>query len=173
MELSFATSDDLIGYTDADWAGNPINRRSISGFTYTFAGGAVSWSSKGQRSVALSSTEAEYMAATQATKEAVWFRMLMKEIGYISTDIPTTLLVDNQSCMALAKNPAYHARTKHIDVQHHFIRDKVEDKEVELKYCNTGDMVADFLMKAIPKEKFQKCRNGVGLRTYIQSGSDR
>ena len=161
----------MFGYTDADWGGDQVDRRSTTGFAFLFGGGAVSWSSKKQRTVALSSTEAEYMAATQATKEAIWFRRLLKEIGYFTSNIPTTIFADNQGCIALAKNLAYHARTKHIDVQHHFIREKVEDGEIELIYCSTKEMVADILTKSISRDKLQKFTEGLGLRLCIQSGS--
>src|SRR3954463_7344061 len=89
------------------------------------------------------------MVITHATKEAIWLRSLMNKLGY-DQSTPTLIYEDNQSCIALAKNPIHHARIKHIDIQHHFICDKVETKEIELAYCPTDEMVADVLTKALP-----------------------
>ena len=164
LQLTYISPTGLLGYCDADYGGDTDDRRSFSGFAFMFAGGAVSWSSKKQRTVALSSTEAEYMAVTQAAKEATWFRRLLKEIKHFVDDTPTTIFEDNQGCIALAKNPAYHAKTKHIDIQHHFIREKVEDKEIDLVYCKTEDMIADMLTKPVTRDKLQKFCNGLGLR---------
>jgi len=139
LELVLGAGDSglqLRGYTDADWGANDINRRSISGYIFKYGAGAISWSSKKQTSVALSSTEAEYMALTQAAKEAIWLKRLLKELGQ-DVDGGVLLNVDNQSCIALARNPEFHARTKHIDIQHHFIREKVEDKAIQLIFCPT------------------------------------
>lgn len=153
----------LLGYSDADWGANDINRRSISGFCFLLGAGAVSWSSKKQTSVALSSTEAEYMALTQASKEAIWIRRLLLELG--QPDEPVLINVDNQSCMALAKNPEFHARSKHIDIQYHFIREKVEGGIVKLEFCPTQKMVADVLTKAIPSEKHTWCAEAMGVKS--------
>jgi hypothetical protein len=154
---------ELEGYTDADWGANDINRRSISGYCFTLGVGAVSWKSKKQTSVALSSTEAEYMALTQAAKEAIWIKSLLKELQRFLGEA-VLIHVDNQSCIALAKNPEFHARTKHIDIQHHFIREKVEDGTIKLEYCPTKQMVADVLTKAVNKDKHQWCTKAMGVR---------
>jgi hypothetical protein len=154
--------DDETGYSDSDWAGDPRDYRSVSGFVFTMAGTAISWSSKKQSSVALSSTEGEYMATTHATKEAVWIQNFLQDIGF---PIPnsTTLLVDNQGAIALATNPTFHARTKHIGVRHHFIRERVEGGEITLEYIPTNDQVADVLTKALPYDKHSKFRLAMGL----------
>ncbi len=112
--------DDESRYSDSDWAGDPRDHRSISGYVFTMAGAAVSWSSKKQLSVALSSTEGEYMAMTHASKEAIWIQQFLHDIHFPLSD-PTTLLVNNQGAIALASNPTFHAQTKHIGVCHHFI----------------------------------------------------
>ncbi len=153
----------LISYTDANW-GNDINtRRSTTGYIfYLSGGGAISWSSKRQATVALSSTEAEYMALTQATKEAIWLRSLLYELGFNQNDA-ITLFEDNQSAMAFAKYPVYHARSKHIDIQYHFIREKIESKEIEVSYITTDDMIADALTKPLARPKFAKFIGQMGL----------
>jgi hypothetical protein len=114
---------DLVGYCDADWAGDLEDRRSTIGFVFIMGGGAISWSSKRQPTIALSIIEAEYMANTQATKEAIWMTKFMKELGYMNEKKAMVIRCDNQGAISLTRNPTQHARTKHIDVQHHFVRE--------------------------------------------------
>ncbi|NBX97749.1 hypothetical protein EBQ81_02685, partial [bacterium] len=161
-----AATLQLEAWSDADWAANNIDRKSISGYCFKLGVGAVSWKSKKQTSVALSSTEAEYMALTQATKEAIWIRFLLTELG-VFNDAAIRIKVDNQSCVALARNPEFHARTKHIDIQYHFIREKVEDNSVHLEFCPTDQMVADVFTKALPREKHVWCTNEMGVRSTV------
>jgi hypothetical protein len=142
---------DVVGYCDADWAGDLEDRRSTTGFVFMMGGGTTSWSSKRQPTIALSTTEAEYMASTQATKEAIWMTKFMKELGYRKEKKAMVIRCDNQGAISLTKNPTQHARTKHIDVQHHFVRERVENGEVTFEYCSTEEMVADVLTKALPK----------------------
>ena len=153
----------LHGYADADWASDTSDRKSTSGYVFLLAGGAVSWSSKKQSSVALSSTEAEYIAGAHAAKEVVWLRRLLSELG-LTSDNSTTLLMDNQSAMTIARNPEFHDRTKHIEVRYHFLRVKVENGELELEYVPTGEQVADILTKGLGREKHLKFSEGMGIR---------
>ena len=161
-------------FSDADWAGDIENRRSTGAYICTISDGtsnsphtAISWSSKQQPTIALSSTEAEYMAMTQACKEAIWVRRLLTELATemtpYDTAAPITIFADNQGSMALAKNPEFHSRTKHIGIQHHFIREKVNTQEVTLEYLPTGDMLADLLTKALPREKVERFRKEMGI----------
>jgi hypothetical protein len=152
----------LTGYSDANWGGDQ-DRRSTSGYLFYCYGGLVSWSSKKQPIVALSSTEAEYIALTHAAKEAIWLRSLIGELQQNLELEPTLIYEDNQSCIALAKNPVFHARSKHIDIRHHFIRDKVESKEIELAYMSTNEMIADALTKALPHPRFSQHVGKMGL----------
>jgi hypothetical protein len=115
-----------VGYSDADWARDPNTQHSLSGYCYLFCGAAISWASKKQPTIALSSTEAEYMAVTHAGKEAVFLQHLYGDVG-IPIQTPLFLLVDNQSMIQIAENPIFHARSKHIEVRHHWIREKLED----------------------------------------------
>ena len=140
-----------------------MDRKSISGHCFTFGAGVVSWSSKKQSSVALSSTEAEYMALAHATKEAIWVKQLLSELWAHGSG-PYVINVDNQSCIALAKNPEFHARSKHIDIQYHFIREKVEEGLVELVFCPTKLMVADVLTKPVSREKHMWCTEAMGIK---------
>jgi hypothetical protein len=152
----------LVGYTDADGS-MAEDRRAISGYAFLIDGGAVSWSSKRQEIVSLSTTESEYVAATHGLKEAMWLRSLLSEVFGPFKDA-TVLLCDNQSAIALARDHQYHARTKHIDVRYHFIRWVIDQGVVRLVYCPTEDMVADVLTKALPSPKVKHFAAGLGLR---------
>ena len=143
----------------------------MSGFVFTLAGGAVSWSSKKQSSVALSSTESEYMALLHALKEQIWIKRLLNEMGY-NIDDQNIIYTDSQSAIALAQNPEHHARTKHIDIQYHFVRNCVEDGRLKLKYCSTEDMVADGLTKALAPERHWKLIRMMGMKEWNGKGSE-
>jgi hypothetical protein len=126
------------------------------------AGGAVSWKSKRQESVALSSTEAEFMASTQACKEILWMKDLLWELGMEQGTVK--MFTDNQSSISVMKNPVGHSRMKHIELQAYFIRDLVEQEKVEFSYVPTELQVADSLTKAVPKEKVLLCNQLMGLK---------
>ncbi|CEG45551.1 Phosphatidylinositol kinase (PIK-G3) [Plasmopara halstedii] len=150
-----ATSEEgLQGYSDADWAGDIETRRSTSGYAFMMNGGCISWKSKKQRTVALSSTEAEYMALTEATQEAIWLKTFLCELGEMRDEDPVKIFEDNQGSLALAKNPKFHKRTKHIDIRYHFVREKVEGGQVILQYCSIKDMKADMITKPITAAQF-------------------
>ena len=164
LRLTFGNgAKGLEGYTDADGA-SQYHRRAISGHAFLIDGGAVSWSSRKQELVTLSTAEAEYVAATHAAKEAIWLRRFITEVLQ-PIDGPTTLHCDNQAALALASNGNYHARTKHIDIRYHFIRFVVEDKSIRLVYCPTNDMIADTLTKALPSLKAKHFATSLGLCT--------
>lgn len=152
-------STALTGYVNADWASNTIDRRSTSGYIFVLSGSAISWSSKCQSFTAFSSTEAKYMATSNTTKEAIWLRAFLSELGCL----PVPLLIDNQSAIALIKNPEHHERTKHIDVRYHFIRDSYDNAVIDPEYIPTRDQVADTLIKALAREKHQRFLDGLGL----------
>lgn len=153
----------LVGYVDADGASQE-HRRAISGYVFMVDGGAVSWSSKKQELVTLSTAEAEYVAQTHAAKEALWIRRLLTEI-FKTVDTPTTLFSDSKSAIALAHDGHYHARTKHIDIRYHFIRYIIEAGTIKLVYCPTNDMTADTLTKALPSVKAKHFATALGLNT--------
>ena len=135
-------------YTDADWTGDKETRRSTSGYVALLNGTAISWASKRQTSVAQSSCEAEYIAASEAVKEAVWIGRFLEEL-HQTRIYPIPLYCDNQGAIALAKNPENHQRTKHIDVRYHYIREKEEDGTIEIRYLPTEQMVADGFTKSL------------------------
>uniref|UniRef100_A0A0A1X768 Retrovirus-related Pol polyprotein from transposon TNT 1-94 n=1 Tax=Zeugodacus cucurbitae TaxID=28588 RepID=A0A0A1X768_ZEUCU len=151
------------GYADADWANNNTDRKSYTGYSFFLAGSAFSWQSKKQDVVALSSTEAEYIALSTAAKEAVYLRRLLKEMGCSSED-PILLKGDNMSAIQISKNPVFHKRTKHIEIKYHYIRDVVERKEIELEYVSTNDNVSDIFTKNLQKQKHVKFVDMLGLK---------
>jgi hypothetical protein len=142
---------ELVGYTDADGSSQE-HRHAISGFAFLIDGAAVSWASRKQELVTLSTAEAEYVAATHAAKECIWLRRLIEPL-FGPPPTPVTLHCDNQAAIHLATDDNYHARTKHIDIRFHFIRQTISDGHVDIKFCPTQDMTADILTKALPKHK--------------------
>ena len=138
---------------------------SISGYVFIVDGGAVSWSSKHQELVTLSTAEAEYVALTHATKEAIWLQNFIKEIFRNLDTIPFPLHSDNMSAITLAKDNHYHSRTKHIDIHFHSIRFAIESGKLKLIFCPTADMTADIFTKALPSTKAKHFASSMGLRS--------
>jgi len=152
--LGVVYGDDkpLQGYVDADWAGDIDARRSTTGFVFTLNGGPISWTSKRQSTVATSTAEAEYVAAAMATKEALWLRKLLSELGVDGDAVP--MGEDNQACLALVNNPEATVRTKHVDVAHNVVRDYVARGEVTFYFLPSADMPADGMTKPLPAPAF-------------------
>ena len=151
-------------FADADFGGDLDTRRSTTGYLFTVNGGAVSWQSKLQKTVSTSTQEAEYQASGAAAKEALWMRKLLPDLG-LSVDI-LTIYNDNQACLELLNNPMVGGeRRKHIDITHHFVRERIhETKELQFKYLPTGEMAADCLTKPVTLEILRRCRDQMGLR---------
>ena len=149
------TELQLYGFTDADWAGSVCDRRSTSGFMFSLGSAAITWSSKKQPTVALSSTEAEYRGAAVAACEVAWLQMLLGDLG-IQVQRPVVIHCDNLSSIQLARNPVFHARTKHIEVHYHFVRERVLDGDIDLTYVRTDEQVADIFTKALGAEKLRQ-----------------
>ena len=156
---------DLHDYADPNWAGDVDTRRSISGYIFKVADATISWSSKKQSTVAKSTTEAEFVALTQASQEEIWPRRLLSGLD-CNTDGPTLIKEDNQGAIEIAKNPKFHNRTKHIDITFYFIRDRIESKEIKVEYCSTHDMLADIMTKALPRERFEKLRSLINVCSF-------
>lgn len=147
-------SQTLIGFSDADYAGDLETRRSTSGFIFMINNSVISWSSERQKSVSLSTTESEYIAASNAIRELVWLRVFLNDL------LPEKLnqvkfFMDNQSAIRLIKNPEFHKRTKHIDVRYHFIRERYEEELFVLNYISTEKMIADIFTKSLPSQRFK------------------
>ncbi len=151
----------LEGYVDADGS-MAEDRHAITGYAFLLNGGTVSWASKRQEIVSLSTTESEYVAATHGTKEAMWLRSLIAQVFSPIKDA-TTVYSDNQSAIALSQDHQYYARTKHIDVRFHFIRWVISEGTIQLVYCPTNAMVADALTKVLPSAKVKHFANELGL----------
>uniref|UniRef100_A0A0A1X1V8 Retrovirus-related Pol polyprotein from transposon TNT 1-94 n=2 Tax=Zeugodacus cucurbitae TaxID=28588 RepID=A0A0A1X1V8_ZEUCU len=150
-------------FVDADWGGDVGDRKSYSGYAIIMAGGVFSYESKKQSTVALSSTEAEYMALTCVVKEAVNLKQLLREL-YIPYPEAMIVNCDNLSAMNLVKNPVYHSRSKHIDIRYHYIRNIYRAGEIELKYCSSSNMIADILTKNLARSTHEKLTELLGLK---------
>ena len=153
--------EGLVGYADADGSMHE-DRKAISRYALILDGGTVSWSSKWQEIIVLSTTEAEYVVVTHAAKEALWLWTFINQV-FGDVDGPTTLHSDNQSAIALMKDHQYHAQTKHIDIWFHFIRWIIADGKIKLIYCPTDDMIADALTKALPSAKVKHFAKALGV----------
>lgn len=163
LHISPALNLSLIGFSDADWACCPDDRKSVAGYCVFMGDTLISWSSKKQSVVARSSTESEYRALAQLTAELTWLQGLLKEMK-ISIKGAPILWCDNLSASALASNPIYHARTKHIELDVHFIRDKVMQKQIEIRYVPSHDQVADCLTKGLSPSRFHFLINKLQVR---------
>uniref|UniRef100_A0A2N9GH94 Reverse transcriptase Ty1/copia-type domain-containing protein n=1 Tax=Fagus sylvatica TaxID=28930 RepID=A0A2N9GH94_FAGSY len=150
----------LSAYTDADWAGDPDDRRSTSGFLVYLGNNAVTWSAKKQPTVSRSSTESEYRALAIASAELCWVRSLLKDLGIYLTD-PPVLWCDNVSALAIASNPVFHARTKHIEVDFHFVCERVLRKDLVVKFVSTVDQLADIFTKSLSTHRFLDLRRNL------------
>ena len=151
-----------VGCSDADWASDTIDRKSISGYSFYFQGSLISWSAVKQKSIALSSTEAEYYAMTHAFKEAIWLRTFLSLLKF-PVPRPFPILSDNQAACSLSNSPAISARSKHIDIRHHFIRDHVQAGSFSTTWIPTADMPADIFTKPLPFPVFSRHRDVLGL----------
>eukprot|EP00253_Pinus_taeda_P022017 PITA_22017 len=152
---------DIHGFVDVDLARDLDQRRSMRGYVFNLFGGVVSWMRKRQSTVALSTKKVEYMASTHASKEVFWLHRLCSSVGLVQRAI--RIECDSQSAIFLAKNPAYHSKTKNIDVQYHFVRDMIEEKKVLLVNVDTLKNVAYALTKSMSIEKFSWCREIMGI----------
>ncbi|KAM2077718.1 hypothetical protein ACFX1R_025466 [Malus domestica] len=155
------TGQCVVGYVDSDYAGDLDKRRSTTGFVFIIAGGPVSWRSILQSTFALSTTEAEYMAVTEAIKEAIWLQGLLDDLGVQQDHVDVHC--DSQSAIHLAKNQVHHARTKHIDVRFHFVREVIDEGDILLQKIGTADNPADMLTKPVSLNKFKHCLDLIGI----------
>lgn len=152
----------LVGYSDADMAGDPDTRKSTTGVVFFLGTSPVSWQSVKQKVVALSSCEAEYIAATTAACQGVWLSQLLGEVNQEEPDA-FKLLIDNKSAIALSKNPVFHERSKHIATRYHYIRERVGDGSVHVEFVRTEGQIADILTKALGRTRFQELRSRIGV----------
>ena len=153
-------NNSLAGFVDSDYAGDLDKRRSLTGYVFCIGGCAVSWKATLQHVVALSTMEAEYMAITEAIKEALWLKGLFGELSLHQGVI--TIYCDSQSAIHLTKDQMYHERTKHIDVKFHFIRDTIAEDKVSIQKIDTRDNPANMFTKPLLVAKFKHCMDLIG-----------
>jgi hypothetical protein len=155
LQLHKSTSLCLQAFTDADWAGCPDDRKSTTGFAVFLGENLLSWSSKKQVTVSRSSTEAEYRSMAMATAELMWIQSLLSELG-ISSSTPPVLWCDNLGATFLAANPVFHARTKHIELDFHFVREQVATKKLLVKFICSADQIGDIFTKSVSSHRFRQ-----------------
>lgn len=159
LRIHRCSSVNIHAFSDADWAGCPDDRRSTNGFVVFLGSNLVSWCSRKQPTVSRSSTEAEYKAIANVTAELIWLQSLLKEIG-VHLPKPPILWCDNLGATYLTVNPMFHARTKHIEVDFHFVREQVARKAMEVRFISSKDQLADVFTKPLPRSSFNaNCRN--------------
>lgn len=156
------SSEMLEGYADANWGNDPNDRRSVSGFVVKLFGSTITWATKKQTSVALSTTEAELMALCQASCEIVWTLNLLNSIG-LAVPEPVNVYEDNQSCISVTVEPRKHKRMKHVEIQNFFVRELVDKGRIRLNYLQTEDQGADILTKGLAMPRFFKLRRILGV----------
>ena len=151
----------LTGYSDSDFAGCKIDRKSTSGTCHLLGSSLISWQCKKQACVALSTAEAEYIAAGSCCAQTIWLRQQLNDFGILLNHIP--LLCDNTSAINLTKNPVMHSRTKHIEIRHHFLREHISNGTCDIKFIGTDLQLADLFTKPLAKDRFNFLLNELGI----------
>jgi hypothetical protein len=152
----------LYDYTDSNWAGSASDKKNTSGYCFSLGSTLTLWQSRKQSSIALSTAEAEYIAACSASCEAIWLRKLLTSLFDLEMEA-TMILCDNQSCIKITENPVFHDKTKHIEIRYNYIRDMVDKGAVKLQYVGTNEQVADVLTKPLFRVKFEYFRDKLGV----------
>ncbi|KAL0695345.1 hypothetical protein Bca4012_062525 [Brassica carinata] len=155
------SNENLVGYCDADWAGCDDYRKSTSGGCFFLENNLISWLSKKQNSISLSTAEAEYIAMGSCCSQLLWMKQMSSD--YEMRSGPFLVYCDNKSAIDISRNPVQHSRTKHIDIRHHFIRELVEDNHVVIEHVVTDLQLADIFTTSLEYNRFIKLRNAIGV----------
>ncbi|XP_019154333.1 PREDICTED: uncharacterized protein LOC109150813 [Ipomoea nil] len=165
LHLSASPTTSIHAYSDSDWAGCPVDRKSTSGYAVFLGSNLISWLSRKQRTVARSSTEAEYKALADVAAEVTWVVSLLRELG-LHTSQPSTLWCDNLGATYLCANPVFHARTKHVEIDYHFVRDKVATGDFKVNFISTKDQLTDIFTKPLPGSRFTALRDKLNVVSH-------
>lgn len=162
--IKFSKSNEfkLIGFSDSDWGGSADDMKSTSGYIFTLGSSVFSWSSKKQKTVAQSTSEAEFIAATAAVNQAMWLRKILSDL-HLDYKEATKIFVDNQAAIAISHNPVFHEKTKHFNIKLFFLREVQKDGVITLVYCKTEEQKADILTKPLSTIKFEDMRSKLGV----------
>eukprot|EP00253_Pinus_taeda_P008471 PITA_08471 len=157
---------NLLGFTDSDWAGDKIDRKSTSGYSLSLGSGPICWSSKKQAAIALSSAEAKYRGLVNITIQALWLQHFLTELG-VQFRQPIVIWCDNQSTLKFSRDLVQRQRTKHIEIHMHYIRDLVHDRVIDLQFCPSAEHTADIFTKTFTEQKFRSLRDRLGVKDIV------
>eukprot|EP00253_Pinus_taeda_P021179 PITA_21179 len=157
---------NLLGFTDSDWAGDSIDRKSTFGYSLSLGSGPICWSSKKQAAIALSSAEAEYRGVVNITIQTLWLQHFLTELG-VQFRQPIVIWCDNQSTLKFCRDPVQQQRTKHIEIHMHYIRDLVHDRVIDLQFCTSAEQTADIFTKTFTEQKFRSLRDRLGVKDIV------